>query len=408
MDRFAVVLLILPAFALAVVSMGADEPEANKGDAQILVKGNNQFAFDLYGKLRAQPGNLFFSPFSISTALGMTYAGSRGQTAEEMAKTLHFTLDRPQLYGGFAQLVTQFRGQHNEDRPYQLDVANALWGQEGYHFLPPFVDICRKDFGAAVKEVDFQKQSEQARQTINAWVEKQTHDKIKDLLAPGVLDESTRLVLTNAIYFKSHWEHTFSEMATRKEVFHVSAEQKADDVPLMHQKRNFDYFENGALQALELPYQGHDLSMTVLLPKQVEGLAELENALTPASLAEIQNKLRPFEVDVSLPRFKVTSEFTLNRTLADMGMSLAFSQSADFSGMSERDKLYLSAAVHKAYVAVDERGTEAAAATGIAVGLVALPAPRPKAVFRADHPFAFVIRDRATGSVLFMGRLVKP
>jgi serpin B len=374
-----------------------------KGDMDAIVSGNNEFAFDLYAKLRGQGGNLFFSPKSISTALAMTYAGARGETAEQMAKTLHFRAQGEKLHAAFHTLIEELNGA-GKKRGYQLSIANGLWGQKGFGFLPAFLKLTETHYGAGFHEVDFAGNVEAARRTINAWVEKQTKDKIKELFQAGTLDSDTRLVLANAIYFKGDWERQFKKDRTRKEPFHVPSD-KTTDVPMMHDDGRFKYLDAGTFQALELPYKGKELSMLVLLPKKVDGIGELEKSLMAVKLGEWLPKLRAQEVFVSLPKFKTTSEFDLTKTLADMGMPQAFSRQADFSGMNGKRNLFIGIVVHKAYVDVNEEGTEAAAATGVGVKLAAAPV---RNVFNADHPFMFLIRDNRSGSVLFLGRVLDP
>jgi serine protease inhibitor len=392
--------------ALVAVALAGAAAEP-KADRTALVAGNNDFAFDLYGKLAAQEGNLFLSPYSISTALGLADAGARGATAEEMAKALHFTLEPQRLNAAFGDLQKELNGD-SKNRRFQLNVANALWGQKGYGFLPEYVQLARDDYGAAVKEVDFQGNAEKARQTINGWVEEQTQDKIKELLQPGVIMPDTRLVLTNAIYFKAAWLHPFNEKQTKKEDFRLPGDKKAGDVPLMHQNEDYAYYEDDALQMVTLPYEGGELSMVVLLPKKVDGLPDLEKSLSAAKLAEWQGKAKTYDVDLILPKFKVTAEFGLKPALEGLGMKKAFTPGADFSGISKSEKLMISAVIHKAYVDVNEKGTEAAAATAVVFAPTAIPPVRQKATFRADHPFVFAIRHNATGSILFLGRVVNP
>ena len=360
-------LLILPAMILAL-GLHAEEPAA-KPDPAVgrLVQGNNQFALDLYAKLRTQDGNLFFSPYSISTALGMTYAGARGETAEQMATTLHFGKDQEKLHPAFSQLIKQINGD-GKPRGYELYTANALWLQNDYHFLPEFLKLTKTNYGAELREVDFVKATEQARLTINGWVEKQTKDKIKELFKPGILDQTTRLVLTNAIYFKGNWASPFKKEITRDEPFLTAADKKVD-VPMMQQIGTFNYLQSDNLQLLEMEFGGKELSMVVLLPKQVDGLADLEKNLTAEKLQAWFSKLHKANVLVFLPRFKTTSEFQLNGTLSDMGMKRAFDPAADFSGMTGSRDLHISAVVHKAFVDVNEEGTEAAAATGVAMAV---------------------------------------
>lgn len=372
-------------------------------DRKAIVEGNNRFAFDLYGQLRQQEGNLFFSPASVSTALAMTSVGARGQTAEQMNKALHFSLEQDRLHPAFGLLHRDFNDKH---KGYQLSVANALWGQKGYSFLTDFVKLTKDHYGAGFQEVDFAGDAEQARQTINAWVEKQTQDKIKELFKPNTLNADSRLVLTNAIYFKGDWAKKFDKQATRDESF-LGTAQKIK-VPLMRQSGKFKYLAGDTFQALELPYVGMELSMVILLPKKVDGLSEFEKSLTAANLAAWLEKMRETEMDdVLLPRFKTTAEFQLNRELTALGMTDAFvPDKADFSGMNGKRDLFISRVVHKAFVDVNEEGTEAAAATGVEVGVTSAPAQRN--VFRADHPFMFLIRDNRFGGILFLGRLVNP
>jgi serpin B len=402
-------LLTLAAFVCGCEPTGSDKesgpagPTAPAADKTAAAKDNNAFAVDLYGKLRAADGNLFFSPESISTALAMTYAGARGPTAEQMAKTLHFTLDQEHLHPALGALMADLNG-GGKKRGYQLSVANALWGQKGHDFLPAFLTLLKDDYGAGMHEVDFLKDTEGARQTINGWVEKQTQDKIKDLIAKDVLPPDTQLVLTNAIYFKGDWNTQFKKDATRDGPFQVSAKDKVN-VPLMNQTGDFPYFEGDGLQGLEMPYVGKDLSMVVLLPKKADGLPDLEKTLSADRLSDWLSKLHTDEVMVALPKFKLTSQFSLKDTLSAMGMLDAFTDRADFSGMDGQKDLFISAVVHKAFVDVNEEGTEAAAATAV----IAQPtAARISPVFRADHPFIFLIRDRRSGSILFVGRVVNP
>jgi serpin B len=374
-------------------------------DLQELARSTNRFALDLYGRMRSDAGNLFFSPYSIATALAMTYAGARGNTAKQMATVLYLPSDQEQVDAAFAQLQDQLnaiQGQGN----VELNLANGLWAQQNHPFLATYLDRVNKSYRAALRQADFETAYETVRQDINAWVEEQTHDKITDLLKPGILDALTRLVLVNAIYFKGRWANPFEESATRQTEFAVDAESTVT-VPMMTQQETFGYMENDILQALELPYEGGALSMVVLLPKQPQGLAELENALSAENLAQWLDVLHSQEVEVYLPRFTLTAEFNLSTMLASMGMADAFSRAvADFSALDGSRDLFISSVVHKAFIDVNEEGTEAAAATGAVISLTSLPAP--PVVFRADHPFVFLIREQQTGAVLFIGRAADP
>jgi len=400
--------LVFALVAAAAFPAGAEEPPKPKTPIlNAVVAGNNRFATDLYARLaKKEDGNLLLSPYSISTALAMTYAGAKGETEAEMAGVLHFTLPQKRLHSGFAALISQLSDPKTK-RPYQLSVANRLWGQKGYRFLKPFLDATRENYGAGLKEVDFIRNTEGARLTINRWVEEKTQEKIKDLLAKGVLNRLTRLVLTNAIYFKGNWKTQFDEKNTREAPFAVKPGEKIS-VPMMHIEARFKFAQLPDLQVLEMPYSGDDLTMLVLLPKEVDGLAELEKALTVGKLKEWTGRLRTRKVSVFLPKFTMTCKFELNKVLAAMGMPQAFDGRANFSGMNGRKDLFISAVIHKAFVDVNEEGTEAAAATAVVVmeRITSLPPPVP--VFRADHPFVFLLRDNRSGSILFIGRVVNP
>jgi len=373
-------------------------------DARAVVQGNNDFAFDLYGRLGQEKGNLFFSPYSISTALGMTYGGARGETAQEMARTLHFTLDQARLHPAFGEIQAMLNSP-KEKRGFKLGVANALWAQKNYGFLPDFLKLTQANYGAGLQELDFMGQTEKARQTINNWVEEKTQNKIKDLIPEGALASDTRLVLTNAIYFKAAWLEQFHADDTKKEDFHLTATTKKT-VPMMHGQLPANYVETDDLQMVELPYQNHDLSMFVLVPKN-GGLTDIEKSLSNGKFDQLLAKRKRHEVTVALPKFKMTAEFSLKKALTEMGMPLAFSKAADFSGMSSFEDLFIDAVLHKAFVDVNEEGTEAAAATAITIRPTSIQI-LPRATLRADRPFTFLIRENHTGSVLFMGRLSNP
>jgi len=382
-----------------------DGPEGlNKSDdVSVVVAGNNRFAFDLYAKLRDQDGNMFFSPYSVSTALAMTYAGARGATADEMARTLHFTLPPERLHPAFRRLI-QSMNEGGRKGAFELSVANALWGKSGAGFLPAYLQLVERDYGAALRELNFAA-SEEARRTINEWVEKQTRDRIKELLKAGMITPQTELVLTNAIYFKGQWASKFKPDATKPEPFMLAGGKKIE-TPMMNCRGDYKYMEKPEFQMIELPYVGDRLSMLVLLPRKIAGMGEIEKSLTDNNLAKWLKELRKQEVIVALPKYKLTCEFGLNETLKAMGMRLAFGN-ADFSGMDGRGGLVISQVQHKAFVDVNEEGTEAAGATAVTmIRSSALPQPTP--VFRADHPFIFLIRDNETGSVLFLGRLANP
>jgi serpin B len=395
----------LAAAMLVVAAPGvrAQPPAASLDDKAAVAKGNNQFALDLYRQLRGQPGNLFFSPYSISAALTMTYAGARGDTARQMESTLHFTLGQERLHPAFGAVINDLNDP--VDRPYDLHVANGLWLQQGYGILPDFLRVVTKDYNAGLQEVDFVTAAEAARKTINEWVEKKTNERIKDLLPAGAVDRLTRLILCNAIYFKAAWQMPFEKEGTRELAFTVNATRKVN-VPMMAQTGSFGYLETDTFQALAMPYQNEALSMVVFLPKKPDGLADLEKTLTLQNLESWLGSMLHALGSVIFPRFKVTTQCALNDVLMEMGMTAAFTPKADFSGISGVPDLHISAVVHKAFVNVNEQGTEAAAATGVVLRVAGMP--MPKFTFRADRPFVFLIRHNKTGSILFLGRLTDP
>jgi serpin B len=385
-------------------------PVAPSGEAEVgaLVKGNNTFAPDLYGQLCQGQSNLIFSPYSISTALAMTRAGARGKTAEEMDKVLHFTLPPQKLHSACAALIHRI----NAERSCQLTAANGLWTQKHQGLRPEFVTLVRDQYNGGVYEVDFVGAAEESRRKINQWTETQTQGKIGGLLPTNALSSDTWLVLTNAIYFKGKWERPFQARDTHTETFHLPSGQTAQ-VPLMHQTEKFGYGEDERMQVLEMPYAGHSLAMVVVLPKKQDGLSELEAGLSADALAGWIRLLQVQEVQVSVPRFRFGQAMQLQDVLKRMGLRLVFSDNADFSGMKTGwPSVKLKAVFHKTVIVIEtkEEGTEAAAATAVQMtSLASAPGSAPRArVFRADHPFLFLIRDTKTGSVLFLGRVADP
>lgn len=401
MDRRSFLTSSLALLAIARLARSEEPPVNPRG----VVDGNNRFALELYAKLREAKGNLFCSPFSISSALAMTALGARGKTAEQMGEVLHLPHNE-QTDAGFAALMRQLNVGADK-RGYQLSVANALWGQKGYGFKPDYLRTVKSHYGAGLSELDFAANPDAARKTINSWVEKETCEKIKDLLAKDTVGSATRLVLTNAIYFKGDWADQFNKKATYDEPF-FTGDGKSAEAPMMHRTAKYGYFDNDQLQALSMPYKGKELSMLFLLPRKKDGLAGLETAATAENVQKWIDRTRSAEVIVTLPKFKMTAEFRLVPTLMAMGMKDAFDASADFSGMSDREGLVISDVIHKAFVEVNEEGAEAAGATGVVVKETAIAPPKQSPVFRAIHPFLFLIRDNRSGSILFVGRVAKP
>ncbi len=395
----------LPSLSEVAVQLTNDPIAEQRTDVATVLKGNQLFALDLYAQLRQQKGNLFVSPYSISTAMAMTYVGARGDTAAQIAKVFHFTPSQERLHPAFGALITNQYVNYGS----QFSTANRLWGQKGYGFLDTFVKTTSDYYRAGLQEVDFASATEESRRTINTWVAQKTQDKIQDLLPEGILTSNTKFVLTNAVYFKANWKIPFDKSLTEEKPFNVTATQQVQ-VPMMHHEGEyFGYAELDKLQVLELPYVGERLSMVILLPNQVDGLADLESRLTPenlenwlSSLHEVYDRSAGFKV--WLPKFKMSSEFKLKEVLSNMGMPVAFRDGvADFSGINSKERLALSEVVHKTFVDVNEEGTEAAAATAV-IGATRGGPPS----FRANHPFIFLIRDTQSGSILFLGRVVNP
>lgn len=365
------------------------------------------FALDLYRTLAPEEGNVFFSPFSIETALGMALSGARGDTALQMAKTMgREGVGQDEIVVRIAAAMQRLNA-IQEDGDIRLAVANSLWPQSEYPFLPEYTQRLRDRFGAESRALDYRGEPEASRQTINRWVEQKTEDRIKDLLPPGSITPLTRMVLANAIYFKGDWKAPFDEARTRPMPFHVHGGAPVD-TPTMHQSTRFMYLRDGDVQVVELPYEGDKLSMLVLLPRERDGWKALEKNLTVEQLDRWVQAMRRTEVRLWLPRFEMTQSYGLNAPLRTLGIRDAFvAGTADFSGMDGTRDLFITSVVHKAFVAVDEKGTEAAAATGIVVGVTSMPM-EPPPEFRADRPFVFAIRERATGAILFMGRVSDP
>jgi serpin B len=397
--------LLCAILVAAATAASAQSPPASTADQAAVVDGSNAFALDLYAQLRTQPGNLFFSPESISTAFAMAYAGAQGETATQMAHVFHYTLPPERLHPAVGALLAGMNGTHDG---FALHVADALWAQQNTNFLPAYLNLVQTDYGAGFRQVNFSKSPDSVRASINAWVAQQTNDKIQNLLAPGTITPATLLVITNAIYFKGAWLDPFNKNYTEKDDFHLSAKQTIQ-TSMMDRTGSYNYYDGGTFQEVELPYEGNELSMVVLLPKTIDGLPALEKSLTAANLSTWLNKLAPApKVNLQLPVFTMTESFDLGGILSAMGMPQAFSKTADFSGMTGKPLFKISKAVHKAYVDVNETGTEAAAATAMMMVGASQAEEQQIIVFDADHPFLFLIRDTTTGSILFLGRLTDP
>jgi len=380
----------------------------NAGAPSDIAEGNNRFAFALFHQIQdGKTGNQIFSPFSISTAMAMVYAGARNETASQMRQTLVFD-NTGKFHAGFGRLLGQLND--NSKGKISLNIANGLWAQQDFPFLDAYFETVKTNYGSVLKNVDFIDNSrrEATRNEINAWVAKNTNDRIKNILRKSDLDGFTRMVLVNAIYFYGAWDKPFEKLLTKTKNF-TQADGSRDSVPFMNQMGMFNYYEDEKIKALEMPYNENVASMIVILPNRADGMEACGKALDYTYFQEITGSLRSVNVSLSLPKFKMNFGMELNSTLSQMGMPLAFSQdSADFSGMTGKRDLYISKVIHQAFVEVDEKGTEAAAATAVTMSVMMSPRPVAPIIFNADHPFLFLIRDNTTGSILFMGKVMKP
>lgn len=370
------------------------------------VTDNSKFAIDVYQRINSSEGNISFSPYSLSAALAMTYGGARGKTEEQMAHALRFNLDHKYIHPSFQSLESHLNEMQGSEG-IKLSVANALWPERRYHFIKTYLGLLKEYYDASVVPLDYKSEVKKSRETINAWVESETQGKIKDIIEPGMLGELTRLVLVNAIYFKGRWEYQFEKKHTKIAPFYVSQGETVNH-PLMTQVNDFGYAKIGSGHLLELPYEGRNLSMLVLLPNKKDGLGELERSLSIQSLTGWKRKIKEEKVRVFLPKLEIEHGLRMDQTLKSLGMVDAFDQEkADFSGMDGKgDDLFVGTVLHRVFVTVNEEGSEAAASTAVAMKRSAHPVTIP--VFRADHPFIFLIQEKRTGSILFMGRVRNP
>lgn len=399
-DIYLLMILCLPGAALRAQGPARLETGA-KAAVHPMISAGNAFAFDLYKRLSKDAGNVFFSPYSITVALAMAHEGARGATAREMEKALRLPADAAARRDFFAGDINRLGAELG------VEMGNAFWAQSDYKFLPQYKETLEKYYQAAAFNADFKTAADKARLEINGWTETKTRGKIKDLFPPNSLNSLTRLVLADAVYFKGNWETQFDKSLTADEDFYTTPKNKVK-VGMMKRAGSgskFNFFETVDLQLLELPYKGGKLSMLVLLPP-AGGLKKLEKQISPAQLDAWKKGLYNRRVDVFLPRFILNAKYMLHETLAKTGMPSAFTDQADFSGMDGTKNLYIQRVVHQGFVEVNEEGTEAAAATGVAMGLKSMPMAAPE--FRADHPFIFLIQERGTGRIIFMGRVEKP
>ncbi|MEM4221906.1 MAG: serpin family protein [archaeon] len=385
----------------------ANDTGATKQGIQEVVNANNKFAFDLYSKLsKSENGNIFYSPYSVFAALTITYEGAREQTAQEMKSVLHLP-ENSVLRPNFAAI---YNGINKGFEDYELRTGNALWVQHDYPLLKEYTSVVEEYYGGKAANVDFVKEPERSRQTINSFIEEQTNGKIKDLIPPEFITKLTRLVITNAVYFKGAWVWEFDPKNTHEEDFKIT-QNNVVKVPMMcmyPKDEEFNYADLEELQILELPYKGEKISMLILLPKN-KSLSDFESSLTLQKLEKYYKQMQKTKLEyICLPKFEFETKYSLDEILKDLGMKTAFTESADFSGMSAKAKsegLHISAVIHQAYIKVDEKGTEAAGATAV---VIAITAHMPEKVFKADHPFIFIIQQKDTGNILFIGRVIDP
>jgi serpin B len=399
------------ALSISTALSASEAPVAGPDAVAKLARSSNAFGFDLYQRLRQKPGNLVISPASLTTALSMPWGGARGETAAQMRTVLHLEGTADEVMEASGQLS---RSLQDPARPIVFRIANQLFGEKAYKLVPAYVEKTKASFGAPVELLDFKKAPEQARIHINRWVEGKTERRIKDLIPPKEVKKDTLLVLVNAIYFLGDWSYPFEPGETRPSTFHLTASE-TKKVPTMHRTGGFRIAQKDGVTALEIPYKGDALSMMLLVPDEIEGLAAVEGALDTKKLDGLVSAMKDEYVVLALPKFEVNpgESLSLGEDLKALGMPLAFDRNkADFTGIADPPKpegrLVLAKVFHKGFVKVDEKGTEAAAATAV-MGVVAGAAPGggPRHLL-VDRPFLFLIRDNASGLVLFLGRVSDP
>jgi len=400
-------LFFIPVNAMPPGDEGPREPVSPVTAAEVpavqkhLARANNSFGVALYQQLCTDKKNLFLAPYSVSSALAMTWAGARNKTASEMADVLRFDPDTFNAHEGFAGLNTDLEALEH----VTMNVANSLWPAEQFELNPDYLELMKTMYGVEITALDYAGKPETSRKRINTWVETETREKIKDLITPGALNPMTVLVLVNAIYFKGDWMAQFDPERTTEADF-TCADDTTRTVSMMRQKKEFRYTEIEDLKILEMPYAGDRLAMTLILPQDMNSFKAVETAITPEKLNRWFQQMRTVEVDVSLPKFKmIWGAEDITSALKAMGMTRAFSGEADFSGMAKGGGINIDMVLHKTYIEVNEEGSEAAGATAVIIRKTAVQKP---ITFTADHPFIFMIRDTHSGAILFMGRLMAP
>jgi serpin B len=407
MSLVLLLLGLLPLSHASSLEVGAPLAE----DVRELAHGNTTFAMELYGSVAGsrEGRNVFISPLGVSSALAMAYGGARGETEDQMAEVLHFTLPQDRLHHAFGSLMDRLSTSHSAPSeagdPLTLEIANGLWVEQSYPLLSEYIDLAGEHYDAEVRNMDFTGDPDGSRRIINDWAGEKTRDRIRNLIPRGVIDVDTRVVLTNAIYFQGSWLEPFPEEETEPGEFHLPDGSEVE-VPMMHLTESLAYAETAGCAAVELPYVGGTHSMIVLLPDS--GVAAFERGLNAETLGRIVESLSRYRVTLSMPRFEFSCGTRLAELLKAMGMPLPFSALADFSGMTGLPDLCISEVIHKAFVKVDEAGTEAAAATAVVMEIVSMPPPEEEVEMRLDRPFLFLILDRSTLTVEFMGRVCDP
>jgi len=400
------------------IIFGALAPSAaQRDDTTALVAGNNAFAFDFYGQIAGRSdSNLIFSPFSISQAFGMLMAAARENTASQMADTLHYTLPQDALHPAFAALNADLSTREtpnagSEGERLQLNIVNAIWAQEGFPFREAYLALLQDFYEGGLNFADFVQAAEAARETINTWIEDQTEDKIQDMLPPGVLNADTRLVLVNAIYFNGSWLNPFEPSATQDAPFNL-LDGSIVSVSMMAQQESLGYLQGNGFQVVELPYFGNDMAMLIVLPDS-DQFESVQTQLDGVWFERTRNAVSYRDVRLYMPRFEFETSLDLRTSLQQMGLTDVFDGNvADLTGMFDpaavNENLFVTAALHKAFIGVDETGTEAAAATAIVVGITSAPMPSQPVEVRLDRPFMYTIYDRQTGAILFLGQVLNP
>ncbi|HEX8991951.1 MAG TPA: serpin family protein [Anaerolineales bacterium] len=387
-----------------------EDPTVPSSDETTLVEGNNAFAVDLYRALHTSNGNLAFSPYSLSVALAMPYAGARGNTEAQMAQALHYTLPQDRLHPAFNRLDLDLTKEAQPasvpEQPLQLKIANAVWAEKTFSFLQSYLDLIAQSYGAGVQLADFAHQADAERLQINDWVSQQTNDKIKDLIPPGAVDGATKLVLVNALYFKADWKLPFDPKDTHDAPFNLLDGTQVTTRQMSGQRFSIPYASGDGYQAVELTYAGTTAAMDLIVPDRGK-FQEFEASLDSQRLDSILASMQPATLEVALPKFTFRSSFDLGAKLHDLGITDALDPNhADFSGMTGQPNLYITKVLHQAYVAVDEKGTEAAAASAVIMGPTSAMLPPEKLII--DRPFLFLIRDLKSGQILFLGRVLDP